>query len=118
MVRLVYCVTGRQDISPEEFRQYWQDEKYTSLLTQIVKLYRASRHDQNLTLNINMNAQIMERQGTGKPHDGVIEIWWGSAKEMTAINESPEAEELKRKLREYEEQFIDRSLSKIFFTEN
>lgn len=118
MIRLVYCVSRREDISPEDFRRYWQDEQYASLLTEFTKLYRASRYDQNLTLNIQMNVQIMERQGTGSPHDGVLEIWWNSAKELTAINESTEAEELKRKIRQYEEHFIDRSLSKIFFTEN
>lgn len=117
MVRLMYCVTRRRDISPEDFRRYWQDEKYASLLSTFTKIYCASHYDQNLTLNIPMNAQIMERQGTGNPHDGIIEIWWYSAKELTAINESREAEELKQQIRKYEEQFIDRSRSKIFFTE-
>jgi hypothetical protein len=60
----------------------------------------------------------MEREGTGKPYDGIIEVWWDSAKELIAINESPEAEVLKDKISEYEDQFIDQSLSKIFFTEN
>ncbi|MFQ5684945.1 MAG: EthD domain-containing protein [Candidatus Binatia bacterium] len=118
MVRLMYCVNRREDISPEEFRRYWQDEKYASLLGKFTTIYRAARFDRNLTLNIQMNVQIMERQETGTPFDGIIEIWWDSAKELIAVNESPEAEELKRKIREYEGQFINRSLSKIFFTES
>lgn len=118
MIRLMYCVTRRQDVSPEDFRRYWQDERYTSLLNTFTKLYRATRYNKNLTLSIEMNAQIMERQGTGTPHDGIIEIWWDSAKVLTTINETPEAEALKQKIGEYEKQFIDRSHSKIFFTEH
>lgn len=118
MVRLMYCVNRREDISPEDFRRYWQDEIYASLLSKFIKMYPAARYDRNLTLNIQMNAQIMERQGTGTPFDGIIEMWWDSAKELTAVNESPEAEELKRKIQEYEGQFINRSISKIFFSES
>lgn len=118
MVRLVYCVTRREDLSPENFRRYWQDDRYDILLAKFAKLYQAARFGRNLTLNIQMNAQIMEKQGTGTPFDGIVEIWWNSAKELAAVNESPEAEALKHQIRQYEEQFIDRSLSKIFFTEN
>ena len=81
------------------------------------KLYKAVRASKNLALKVPMNATILERQGTREPYDGVIELWWDSAKDLIAVNETPEAEEFRQKMRAFEKQFIDKSRSTIFFSE-
>jgi len=59
----------------------------------------------------------LKRQGTREPYDGVIELWWDSAKDLIAVNETPEAEEFRQKVRAFEKKFVDKSRSTIFFSE-
>ena len=117
MIRLVYCISRREDISVEEFRRYWHDEQFSALLHDFRKLYKAIRTSKNLTLQVPMSATILERQGTREPYDGTIELWWDSAKELISVNETPEAEELRQRMRAFEKQFVDKSRSTIFFSE-
>ena len=117
MIRLVYCVSRREDVPIEDFRRFWSDEHFAGLLKEYNKLYKTVGSKKNLVLKVPMNAIILERQGTRKPYDGVIEMWWDSAKELVAVNDTPEADALRRKLGEYEAQFIDKSRSALFFTE-
>ena len=117
MIRLVYCVSRREDVPIEDFRRFWNDEHFSSLLKEYNKVYKTTGIKKNLVLKVPMNAIILERQGTRKPYDGVIEMWWDSAKELVAVDETPEAAELRRRIEEYEKQFIDKSRSTLFFTE-
>jgi hypothetical protein len=110
-------VSRREDISIEEFRRFWKDERYAALFKEYNKVYKTTGMKKNLVLKVPMNALILERQGTRKPYDGVIELWWDSARELVAVNETPEADDMRRRIGEYEEQFIDKTRSTIFFTE-
>lgn len=51
------------------------------------KLYKAVRASKNLVLNVPMNTSMMERQGTRKPYDCIIGLWWDSARDLIAVNE-------------------------------
>ena len=117
MIRLVYCVSRSKDISVEEFRRYWNDEQFSVLMNDFKKLYKAIKTTKNLVLNVPMNTTMLERQGTREPYDGIIELWWESAKDLIALNETPEAEGFRQEMRAFEKQFIDKSRSTIFFSE-
>jgi hypothetical protein len=81
------------------------------------KLYKAVRTSKNLGLKVPMNTTILERQGTREPYDGIIELWWESAKDLIALNETAEAERFRERMRTFERQFVDKSRSTIFFSE-
>lgn len=117
MVRLIYCVNRREVVSIGEFRRFWNDEHFAELYREYNKVFKTAAIKKSLVLKVPMNIAISERQGMRKPYDGVIEIWWHDAKELVAINETPEAEELRRKIAEYENKFVDKSRSTLFFTE-
>lgn len=117
MIRLVYCVSRREDASVEDFRRFWGDAHFSDLYNEYSRVFKTTGIKRNLVLKVPMNAIIMDRQGMRKPYDGVIEIWWDSAKELVAANDTPEAVELRRKIAEYEDRFIDKSRSTLFFTE-
>ncbi len=116
MIRLVYCINRREDVSLEDFRSFWSDRRFSELYREYSCLFRTSRIKKNLVLKVPMNLAISERQGMRKPYDGIIEIWWESAKELIAINETDQARELIRKIAEYEDQFVHKAHSTIFFT--
>ncbi len=117
MIRLVYCINRREDISIEEFRDFWNDRRLSELYKEYSVVFKTTRIMRNLVLKVPMNLTISERRGMRKPYDGIIEIWWESARELLAVNEATEAKELLRKIAEYEDQFADRARSTIFFTE-
>jgi hypothetical protein len=117
MIRLVYCVSRRADISLEEFRRFWCDERFSALYEGYDRVYKSTSIKKTLVLKVPMNAAIVGREGTRKPYDGVIEILWDSAKELVAVHDTPEARELRRQIGEFEQQFVDKSRSTIFFTE-
>jgi hypothetical protein len=117
MIRLVYCVNRREDVSIEDFRRFWVDRRFSELFREYGSIFGTARIKKNLVLKVPMNLAISERQGMRKPYDGIIEIWWDSAKELIAINETDQARELMWKIAEYEDQFVDKARSTIFFTE-
>lgn len=117
MIRLVYCVGRRADISIEEFRSFWNDEHYSMLLKEYNQVFRTTGFKKNLVLKVPMNSIILDRQGTRKPYDGVIEMSWNSAQELVTASYTPEAKELRRKIEEYEKVFVDKTRSALFFTE-
>ena len=71
----------------------------------------------NLVLKVPMNITMLERQGMREPYDGIIEMWWESAEDLIALNETSEAEGFRENMRAYESQFVDKSRSTIFFSE-
>ncbi len=117
MIRLIYCVGRRTDISVEEFRAFWNDERYMALLKEYNQVFRTTGFKKNLVLKVPMNSIILDRQGTRKPYDGVIEMSWDSAKELVDAGCTPEADEMRRRIEEYEKPFVDRNRSALFFTE-
>jgi hypothetical protein len=117
MIRLVYCVSRREDVPIEDFRRFWNDKHFSDLYREYAEVYKTKGIKKNLVLKVPMNSTIWEKQGTRKPYDGVIEVSWDSAKELVELFNTPEADELRRKIGEYEEQFIDKSRSSVFFTE-
>ncbi len=117
MIRLVYCINRREDISIEEFRDFWNDRQLSELYKEYSRIFRPIQIMRNLVLKVPMNPTISERKDMGKPYDGVIEIWWDSAKELIAINETTEAKDIRQRITEYEDKFVDRVRSTVFFTE-
>jgi len=79
MIKLVYCITKRPDLSDEEFFRYWKNihGPIGARIPRIRKLVQSHR------INI-----------PGDPHspthDGMAELWFGTAEDLLAARESPE----------------------------
>jgi uncharacterized protein (TIGR02118 family) len=116
MIKLVYVVRRRSDVSPEEFRKYWL-EHHGPLVQSFAKAARARRYIQSHTLETPINNVLAQSRGMGGPYDGVTEIWWDRIEDLAALLSSPEGQSVNRTLIEDEGKFVDLGHSFIFVTE-
>lgn len=115
MIKLVYIVRKRDDVSDAEFHRYWL-ENHGPLVRSFAKTMRARKYVQSHTIIAGANAaQMASARGMGEPYDGITEVWWESLEDMTAS--SPEMDKVARALLEDEAKFIDLKRSTIFVTE-
>ena len=117
MIRFIHCVKSRSDLTPEEFRRYWNSAEFSALLEQLVQVTNARRVERNLTLLIDMNTELMRERGSKEPFDAVLEVWLDNAKVFDEEHEGSELYQLLKKMERYQERFIDFSESMRFFTE-
>ncbi|NQT74449.1 MAG: EthD domain-containing protein [Chloroflexi bacterium] len=115
MIKLVYCVKQRNDISPEEFHRYWLEE-HRVLVKRLAITIRIRRYGQSHRIETEMNDFFRLSKGTGEPYDVITEIWWDSWDELAAAG-SPEGIEADKTLLEDERKFVDHARSVVFLTE-
>jgi EthD domain len=118
MIRLITCLKRRDDVSPEEFRRYWQDAAFDELIADIVKLSGAERCAKNLTLGVEANTLLMQERGLAEPFDGIIEYWWHDAANFEALYSSEARKALMQEMQDYQGRFADLAASTSFFTES
>jgi len=118
MIRFVHCVKRRPDISHEDFRRYWNSQKFADMLAELGAVTHAVRIKKNLTLLIDMNLELMKERGSDEPYDGILEAWWDNARLFSDDNPNAgKMEDFLREMETYQQQFIDFSQSRRFFTE-
>jgi hypothetical protein len=111
------CLKRRSDISAAEFRQFWNDTEYETLIRNLAEMSQAISQNRSLTLQIDINQEIANLHGTVEPFDGIIELCWSNAETIMAMRNSDDGLHGVDNLLAYEDQFIDRSESRYFFTE-
>ena len=115
MIKLVYAIRRRGDLSPDAFRKRWLE--HAPLVARFAEAMRAQRYVQSHTLDSPWNAALAGSRGCAPPFDGVTEVWWASEAEFTAALATPEGREAGRALLEDERDFIDFAGSSLFLTE-
>jgi uncharacterized protein (TIGR02118 family) len=115
MVKLVYCLCRRADISPEEFYDYWVNT-HGPKVKDAAAAMRARRYVQSHTCAPELNEVFLKSRGLAPPYDGITEVWWDSVEELKAAMASPDGSEVMAKLMEDETHFIDFSQSRVFIT--
>jgi uncharacterized protein (TIGR02118 family) len=116
MVKLVYCIRRREDVSPEEFRTYWL-EQHGPLVDSVAAAIGAVRYVQSHTVAPELNELLRASRGSDEPYDGITEVWWESLADLEARLQTPESQEAQRRLLEDESTFIDFARSRVFMTE-
>jgi uncharacterized protein (TIGR02118 family) len=116
MVKLVYCIRRREDVSPEEFHRYWLEE-HGPLVRRVAGAIGAVRYVQSHTVAPELNAILRESRGSAEPYDGITEVWWESLDTLVASMGTPESQDAQRRLLEDESVFIDVARSAVFMTE-
>ncbi len=117
MIRFINCIRRREDLSIDEFRNYWHNREFEDLLQRVIDITKPTRVARNLTLDVDANVMIQEDRGGGEPFDGVIEYWWDRGSELIELYNSEEARLVRQQMIEYQRQFIDLNASSAFFTE-
>jgi uncharacterized protein (TIGR02118 family) len=79
MIKIVYCITKRPDLSDEEFFHYWKNI-HGSIGATIPRLRRLI---QSHRINIPGDKY-------SPAYDGVAELWFDSVEDLLAARQSPE----------------------------
>jgi len=116
MIKLVYCVCKRADMSPEAFREYWL-EKHGNLVQRFAKILRVKKYVQSHTIESEINSLLATSRGMATTYDGIAEIWWDDIESFQEASTSPSGQEAYSTLIDDEAKFIDFSQSRIFLTE-
>jgi uncharacterized protein (TIGR02118 family) len=114
MIRFVYVVRRKEELSLVEFQSYWRNA-HGPLVAKHSTTMRIRRYVQTHTLDDPINSAARERRGFQPPYDGVAELWWDNAEELAAAAEKPEYQSAADELLEDEKNFIDFSKSSIWF---
>jgi hypothetical protein len=115
MLKLVYVIRRRADLSPEAFRKRWLE--HAPLVARFADAMRARRYVQSHTVDLPVNAALAASRGALPAYDGITEVWWDGAEDLAAALATPEGQEAGRALLEDERAFIDLAASSLFLTE-
>jgi uncharacterized protein (TIGR02118 family) len=116
MLKLVFVIRRRGDLSPEEFHRYWLQE-HGPLARGLLEPLGVRRYVQTHTVEPDLNTTLAAARGTAEAYDGVAEIWWDSLDAFLAASTSEDGQRANEALAEDEARFIDLERSSIFVTE-
>src|SRR6266481_4632663 len=94
MIKLVYIVRKRADISEKDFHEYWL-KTHGPLVRGFAKSMRAKKYVQSHTVHEDAGKQIRNtRPKMNDTYDGITEVWWDSLEDFSgsgAVKDSAEA---------------------------
>jgi hypothetical protein len=115
MIKLVYAVRRRADLTPDAFRARWL--VHGPLVREAAAAIGARRYVQSHTLETPLNAALAASRGMDEAFDGITEVWWDDLAALEAGMGTPEGIEAARRLLDDEREFIDLAASFLFLTE-
>ena len=116
MVKFVYMVRRRPELSPEAFRKYWL-ENHGPLVKSLASALRAKHYVQSHTLDTPLNQIARQARGTQTPYDGITELWFDKIEDVLAAAQTPEGQQANMTLAQDEARFCDLPNCSVFFTE-
>ena len=116
MVKLVFCVRRRAELSREECQRYWR-ENHAPLVQRHAEVLRIRRYVQTHTLDTPANEMLQAGRGGPEGFDGVAELWWDSLDDLAAASSTPAGLAAGAELLEDERKFIDLANSPLWLAE-
>jgi uncharacterized protein (TIGR02118 family) len=116
MIKLVFCLRRRPDLSREAFQRYWH-ETHAPLVRRHAAALHVRRYVQVHTLDDPLQDALRASRGGPDPYDGVAELWWDDRAALAAALADPDAQRAAAELLEDERRFIDLARSPLFVAE-
>ena len=116
MVKLVFCLRRRTDISEMEFHRYWREE-HGPLVARHAPALGIRRYVQLHTLSGPLNTMLAATREAPEAFDGVAELWFDDADALTTSAASDEGLAAAAELARDEKRFIDHARSPLFVAE-
>ena len=116
VIKLVYCLARRQDVSAEKFASYWLHE-HAPKVAERQKALRAAKYVQSHTVEPEINVLLQQSRGLEEPYDGVTEIWWESVEVLREAMATLDGSKAMEELLQDEATFIDFGRSRCFITQ-
>jgi uncharacterized protein (TIGR02118 family) len=115
MVKLVFTLRRRADMTREEFQRYWRDE-HAPLVRRHAETLGIRRYVQVHARDTELDDALAASRGSEPgAYDGVAELWWDSLEDVAAATASAAGQAAGRELLEDERRFIDLAHSPLFF---
>ncbi|HEY7947506.1 MAG TPA: EthD domain-containing protein [Acidimicrobiales bacterium] len=83
MVKLIFCLRRRPDMSEEEFHRYWREE-HAPLVTSHASVLGIRRYVQLHTVSTAINDVLAVSRHAPEAYDGVAELWFDDADALVA----------------------------------
>ena len=116
MIKLVFCLRRRSEMSREEFQRYWR-EQHAPLVQSKADVLRIQRYVQVHSMPAEANVALRQSRGAPEEFDGVAELWWESMEDLAAASSTDEGRAAGRELLEDERKFIDLERSPLWMAE-
>ena len=116
MIKVIFCLRRRPDLSVQEFQRYWLDE-HGPLVRSHQAVLGMVRYVQCHTVHGDMTDRFRASRGAPEPYDGVAELWFENWAAIEALAESPAARAAGKDLLEDEKRFIDLANSPLWYAE-
>ena len=116
MIKLVFNLRRREDMTREEFQRYWR-EQHAPLVKRHAEALHIRRYVQVHTLATPVNDALRRGRGGPEAYDGVAELWFDSLEAIAAAGATPEGKAAGRRLVEDERTFIDLTRSPVMVAE-
>lgn len=113
MIKLVMCLHRRQDITREQFLDYWLNQ-HGPFFQKNAAAMRAKRYVQGHTIETPLNEGMRSSRGMLPEYDGVAEVWFESEQDLMEAMSSADGQKLSAALLEDEGNFIDHAKSSAF----
>lgn len=116
MIKFVMCLTRHQNITREEFQDYWKN-KHGPFFMENANTMAAKKYVQSHTIDTPLNEGLRASRGMLPEYDGVAEVWFESEEALMAGMSTPEGQKLSAALLEDEKNFIDHTKSSAFIVQ-
>jgi len=117
MLKIIFCLKRKPDISRADFLRYWEED-HAKVLAEVAGPLGIRRNVHNHTITTPLDERLRQGRGTEiDDYDGVGESWFDSMEALVAASSSEEGRRAARRLAEDEARFVDFSRSRIFFVE-
>jgi uncharacterized protein (TIGR02118 family) len=117
MIKLVFTVRRREEMSREEFQRYWR-EQHAPLVKRQASALRMRRYVQTHAHDTDLDQALAGPRGSEPGvYDGVAEVWWDSLEDLLAAVMSEAGRAAGQVLLEDERRFIDLPNSPIWLGE-
>lgn len=113
MIKLVMCLCRHQNMSREQFQDYWLNNHGPFFMKNAGDM-RAKKYVQSHTIDTPLNEGMISSRGMLPEYDGVAEVWFESEEDLIEAMSSPEGQKLGAALLKDETNFIDHSKSTAF----
>ena len=106
MIKLVFTLRRREDMTRKEFQRYWR-EQHAPLVKRHADALHIRRYVQVHARDTEFDEAIVGPRGSEpRFYDGVAELWWDSLDELVAAFSSDAGQAAGRELLEDESRFI------------
>src|ERR1017187_513184 len=107
MIKLVFTLRRREDMTREEFQRYWR-ERHAPLVKRHADALHIRRYVQVHARDTDHDEAVAGARGSEpRFYDGVAELWWDSLEELTAAFTTEAGQAAAQELLEDEQRFID-----------